>query len=59
MTPVELRDFFAGCAMQALIAVEITSGNGMTNALEKTLAGYIAGRAYQHADAMMIEREKS
>ena len=44
MTPVELRDFFAGCAMQALIAAEIAGGNNMSKAREKALSGYIAAR---------------
>lgn len=72
MTPAELRDFFAGLAMQSLIAdTDNATWEGMFDTLgeDRTVAQtrkvwaamhqrYTAHRAYQQADAMMREREK-
>ena len=73
MTPVELRDFFAGLAMQALIAdMDNVTWDVMSDMLGEDKAvtptdkvwvamyhRYTAHRAYLHADAMMRAREKS
>ena len=45
---MSLRDWFAGMALQGLLAAPSTSGN----------AEQFAGVAYCHADAMLAEREK-
>jgi len=47
---MDLRDWFAGLAMQAIIGRE---DNRFTTTLE-----FVGGKAYQFADAMMKAREK-
>ena len=55
MNDSELRDHFAGLAMQALISTAISGVNDMSKARVEALAGYIAARAYIQADAMMLD----
>jgi hypothetical protein len=47
---MDLRDWFAGLAMQAIIGRE---DNRFTTTLE-----FVGGKAYQYADAMMKAREQ-
>jgi hypothetical protein len=50
---LDIRDHFAGLAMQALINVYVNTGN------ETPDDEYLAGWAYKKADAMLKVRSKS
>jgi hypothetical protein len=50
---LDIRDHFAGLAMQSLINVYVNTGNEMV-----TDDRYLAAWAYKKADAMLAEREK-
>jgi hypothetical protein len=52
---MSLRDWFAGMALQGLIASQSSdTGYSTTPATQKN----VAKEAYSHADAMLAEREK-
>lgn len=53
--PISLRDFFAGLAMQALIAGKHTADEKFDG---KTIGHACAATAYGYADAMLAQREK-
>ena len=47
---MDLRDWFAGLAMQAIV--------NRSDARFSTTLDYVSGKAYQYADEMMKAREK-
>jgi hypothetical protein len=55
MNDPELRDWFAGLAMQTLINQELTKAAGDFHLTKEEL---ITGLAYHYADLMMREREE-
>lgn len=63
MTDTELRDHFAGLAMQALIASVqdqlVTAGVQCSADIMRGLEASVAKGAYNYADAMMNERAKT
>jgi hypothetical protein len=57
---MELRDWFAGMALQALLTVPNTwPASGTPRAPNKSIADTAAHKAYQVADAMMAARQKT
>ncbi len=53
VTPTQLRDWFAGQALQGLISSRLWGTDGKRN-VDSMVAGY----SYALADAMLAEREK-
>ena len=58
MREVDLRDWFAGCALDGMLASE-TQGDGLCppRPKEDTWESTVAKQAYEYADAMMEARK--
>jgi hypothetical protein len=55
---MSLRDWFAGQAMQTILAAHL-SGVGRTSYGAHMVEAYISADAYYHADAMLAARKEA